>query len=142
MQHIHENKPPLSTGTASLWIDLVFWRPNKKDATQLADYLEEFHLGERSQTVEWLDKFTVRLAMWRGKYWYFLSEEEWQEAAQDVIQFIKKTAEYYACRKVEYDTRAFGVGLAKKVPKQHRPVEQLAKERPAHNEPVWFIFSL
>lgn len=142
MQHIHDNKPPLSHGAASLWVDLVFWRPNQKDARQLTAYLEEFHLGERSQTVEWLDKFTVRLAMWRGRYWYHLTPEDWQEASQDLVQFIKKTAQFYHCRKVEYDTRAFSVGLEKKVRRQRRPVDQLLQEPPAHGHPVWWVFSL
>ncbi|MCY0879747.1 MAG: hypothetical protein OWU84_12525 [Firmicutes bacterium] len=142
MQHIHDNKPPLSHGSASLWVDLVFWHPNQKDARKLTEFLEEYGLGERSQTVEWLDKFTVRLAMWRGRYWYFLTAEEWQKAGQDLINFIKKTAEYYQCHKVEYDTRAFAVGITKKVPRQRRRVEDLLSEQPAHDHPVWWVFSL
>lgn len=142
MEHIHDNKPPLSQGTASLWVDLVFWHPNLKDARQLTQYLEEFNLGERSQTVEWLDKFTVRLAMWRGRYWYYVTPDEWREAGQDLIHFIRKTAEHYHCRKVEYDTRAFSVGLIKKVRKEHRALEQLLQEPPAHDHPVWWILSL
>lgn len=142
MQHIHDNKPPLSRGTSSLWVDMVFWKPNQKDARKLTEFLEEYGLGERSQTVEWLDKFTVRLAMWRGKYWYFLSDEEWQQAGRDMVEFIKKTAEYYHCRKVEYDTRAFSVGLSKSVRKERRRVEDLVQQEPAHDKPVWWIFSL
>lgn len=142
MQHIHDDKPPLSHGTASLWVDLVFWRPNQKDAVKLTEFLEEYGLGERSQTVEWLDKFTVRLAMWRGRYWYFLSDEDWQKASQDLIEFIKKTAAYYHCRKVEYDTRAFSVGLSKRVRKEHRSVDQLSGRPPAKDNPTWWIFSL
>jgi hypothetical protein len=141
MQHIHDNKPPLSRGTASLWVDLVFWRPNQKDARKLTEFLEEYGLGERSQTVEWIEKFTVRLAMWRGRYWYFLTDEEWQKAAVDLIEFIKKTAEYYHCKKVEYDTRAFSVGLSKKVRRQHRHVEQLMGQPPAKEDPVWWILT-
>ncbi len=142
MQHIHDNKPPLSSGTSSLWVDMVFWHPNQKDARKLTEFLEEYGLGERSQTVEWLDKFTVRLAMWRGKYWYFLSDEEWQQAGRDLVEFIKKTAEYYHCRKVEYDTRAFSVGISKNVRKQRRRVEDLLQQEPAHDHPVWWVFSL
>ncbi len=142
MQHIHDNKPPLSHGTASLWVDLVFWHPNVKDARQLTDFLEEYGLGERSQTVEWLDKFTVRLAMWRGKYWYFLTPEEWEQAGQDLVQFIKRTAYHYHCKKVEYDTRAFSVGLEKRVRKENRQVDQLLKDQPAHDHPVWWVFTL
>lgn len=142
MQHIHDNKPPLSHGSASLWIDLVFWHPNVKDARKLTEFLEEYGLGERSQTVEWLDKFTVRLAMWRGRYWYFLTEDEWRQAGPDIVEFIKKTAAFYHCHKVEYDTRAFAVGVVKKVRKEHRPVEQLTSELPAHDHPVWWVFSL
>ncbi|NMP21762.1 hypothetical protein [Sulfobacillus harzensis] len=142
MQHIHDNKPPLSHGTASLWVDLVFWHPKPKDARQLTAYLEEHGLGERSQTVEWLDKFTVRLAMWRGRYWYYVTPDEWQEAGKDLIAFIKKTALHYHCKKVEYDTRAFSVGITKNVRRTHRPVEALLDEQPAHDHPVWWVFSL
>lgn len=141
MQHIHDDKPPLSHGTASLWVDLVFWNPNQKDARQLTTYLEEFSLGERSQTVEWLEKFTVRLAMWKGQYWYFLSDEDWKEAGPNLVQFIKKTAEFYHCKKVEYDTRAFTVGLVKKVHKEHHRLEDLLKERPANDHPLWWILN-
>ncbi|AEJ40984.1 hypothetical protein TPY_2824 [Sulfobacillus acidophilus TPY] len=142
MQHIHDNKPPLSLGSSSLWVDLVFWHPNQKDARQLTRYLEEYGLGERSQTVEWLDKFTVRLAMWKGKYWYFLTAEEWQQASQDLIAFIKKTATHYQCSKVEYDTRAFAVGLTKKVPRQRHRVEDLVEAPPAHDHPVWWTLTV
>lgn len=142
MQHIHDDKPPLSHGTASLWVDMVFWKPKPVDARKLTEFLEEYGLGERSQTVEWLDKFTVRLAMWRGRYWYFLSEEEWNQAAQDLIEFVKKTAKYYRCRKVEYDTRAFSVGISKKVRKEHRNVAELVAQPPAKDHPVWWMLSL
>lgn len=142
MQHIHDNKPPLSHGTASLWIDLVFWHPKPIDARQLTAFLEEYSLGERSQTVEWLDKFTVRLAMWRGRYWYYLTPEDWQEASQDVIHFIQKTADHYHTKKVEFDTRAFAVGVTKNVRKAHRRLEQLKDAQPAHDLPVWWIFTL
>jgi hypothetical protein len=141
MQHIHDDKPPLSHGTASLWVDLVFWHPNVKDARQLTVFLEEHGLGERSQTVEWLDKFTVRLAMWRGRYWYFLSEDEWRQAANDLIDFIQKTAQHYHCKRVEYDTRAFSVGLVKKVRRQRRPLSALVNNPPAKDDPVWWILT-
>lgn len=142
MQHIHDDKPPLSHGTASLWVDLVFWRPNQKDARKLTEFLEEYGLGERSQTVEWLDKFTVRLAMWRGRYWYFLTEEEWAEAGLDLAEFIKKTAVHYHCKKVEYDTRAFSVGVSKPVRKERRAIQDLLTAQPAHDHPVWWTLSL
>lgn len=141
MQHIHDNKPPLSHGTASLWVDLVFWHPNEKDARQLTTYLEQYGLGERSQTVEWLDKFTVRLAMWRGRYWYYVTPDEWRDASQDLIHFIKTTADHYQCRKVEYDTRAFTVGLSKKVRRQRQPLEKLADNQPAHDHPEWWMIT-
>lgn len=142
IQHIHDNKPPLSSGTSSLWVDLIFWRPNQKDARKLTEFLVEYGLGERSQTVEWLEKFTVRLAMWRGHYWYFLTADDWKRAGEDLVAFIKKTAEFYHCKKVEYDTRAFSVGLAKKARRQHRPVEDLVNEQPTHDNPIWWILSL
>ncbi|MBX5466463.1 MAG: hypothetical protein K6U14_03065 [Firmicutes bacterium] len=139
MQTIHDNKPPISSGTASLFVDLIFWHPQERDLRPLVVLLEEFHLGERSQTVEWLNKFTLRLSMWRGKYWYFLSEDEWKQAAQDLIGFIRKVAEVYRPKSIEYDTRAFAVGLRKAVRREVHELEQLVQAPPAHDHPVWWV---
>lgn len=139
MQHIHDNKPPLSAGTSSLWVDLVFWHPKDRDAKFLTQCLEEYGLGERSQTVEWLDKITLRLAMWRGRYWYYLSEEEWIEASQDLIASLKKISAHYQPKNIEYDTRAFSVGLSRKVRRTRHALDQLVEAQPAHDHPVWWM---
>lgn len=142
MQYIHDNKPPVSSGHASLYIDLIFWHPKEKNALALTQFLEKYGLGERSQTVEWLDKFTVRISMWRRKYLYNLSSDEWAKASQDLMAFIRDTATHYAIKKIEYDTRAFSVGLAEKVRREHRPLEALAQVRPAHEHPVWWVLKV
>lgn len=141
MQHIHDNKPPISSGLASLFIDLIIWRPNQKDSGPLVRFLEQTGLGERSQTVEWLNKFTVRLSMWKGKYWYNMSPEEWQSASQDLIKFIQLVKNQYHPKRIEYDTRSFSVGLAKKVRHERKPLSKLADGQPAHDQPVWWTLS-
>jgi hypothetical protein len=139
MQTIHDNKPPISLGQASLFVDLIFWHPQEKDLRPLVSLLERYHLGERSQTVEWLNKFTLRLSMWRGRYWYFLSDAEWKEAAQDLIAFIKEVAHLYHPSRIEYDTRAFSLGVRKRVRRELQPVERLVEAPPAHDRPVWWV---
>lgn len=142
MQYIHDNKPPISSGASSLFLDMVIWHPTEKDLKPLILFLEESGLGERSQTVEWLTKFTIRLSMWRGKYFYYLTSDEWEEASRDVMGFIRKLAEVYHPKKIEYDTRAFSVGLAKKVRRQTKPVEALVHAQPAKAEPVWWYLTV
>lgn len=141
MEYIHDNKPPISSGTSSLFIDLVFWHPTEKDTKALLLFLENHHLGERSQTVEWLTKFTVRLSMWKGHYFYFLSPEEWKDAVGDVIQFVQEVNQVYRCKKIECDTRAFSVGLAKKVRHEVKPVTDLARVLPS-KDPVWWTLKV
>lgn len=142
MESIHDNKPPISSGAASLFIDMIFWQPQDKDLRPLIYYLEQYHLGERSQTVEWLTKFTLRLAMWNGKYWFFLTPEEWGQASQDLIHFISDTAAYYHPKKIEYDTRSFSVGLAKRVRRETRPLSALAEAAPRTDQPVWWLLKV
>lgn len=142
MEYIHDNKPPISRGNSSLFVDMVFWQPAEKDLQPLILYLEETGLGERSQTVEWLTKFTIRLSMWRGKYWYHLTSDEWSQAAHDLIEFVRKVAAFYRPRKIEYDTRAFSVGLAKKVRRSTHPVEDLVQAQPVQSEPVWWYLTV
>lgn len=142
MEYIHDNKPPLSSGKASIFVDMVFWHPSERDTRPLVTFLERHQLGERSQTVEWLTKFTVRLAMYRHKYFPDLTAEEWKEAAQDLIGFVNDVAGIYHPKKVEYDTRAFSVGLAQKVPHETKPLASLADALPAHEKPVWWTLKL
>lgn len=138
MSSLHEEKPPVSARPSSLFIDLVFWNPKDDDPRPLQRFLEEHHLGERSQNVFWLNKITTRLAMWRGQYWYFLDEDGWREAARDVEGFIRKTVEHYQIKRVDYDTRAFSVGLQAKARHQKKPLAALVEGRPAHGQPVWW----
>jgi hypothetical protein len=142
MEYIHDNKPPLSSGTSSIFVDLVFWHPEQKDTKPLLLYLQTYHLGERSQTVEWLTKFTVRLSMWKGRYFSFLTDEEWKEASQDLIHFIEATQKLYHCKKIEYDTRAFSVGLAKKVKHEVKAVSELNQAIPGKDHPVWWTLKV
>lgn len=136
--HIHENKPPVSAGTSSMFIDLILWHPNDKDATRLIQFLEDTDLGERSQTVEWLNKITVRLSMWKHKYWHVLTDDEWALASQDISRFVQLVNDTYKPRHIEYDTRSFVVGLQKKVKRQRRPITQMIEGRPGHDNPVWW----
>lgn len=140
--HIHEDKPPVSDGAASLFIDLIIWRPEQHETETLIDLLQEHGLGERSQTVDWLDKFTIRLSMWRGRYWSDLSDPEWETASRDLIGFILSVINHYHPKRVEYDTRAFAVGLARKVRRHKRPVRDLAIGRPGHHNPVWWVLTV
>ncbi len=138
MQYIHDNKPPVPSGNTSLFVDLVFWHPREPDTKALILFLQTYHLGERSQTVEWMHKFTVRLSTWKGRYFYFLTPEQWQEAAADIIQFIEAVDGVYHCKKIEYDTRAFSVGLAQKVRHEAKPVSAIVDAEPVKNHPVWW----
>lgn len=141
MEYIHDNKPPLSSGNSSIFVDIVVWNPKDKDTRPLVAFLENHGLGERSQTVEWLNKFTIRLSMWKGQYWTFLPEADWSQASQDLIQFIQDMKDHYQPKRIEYDTRAFSVGLAKKVRREKRAIQDLASAPPTKNGPVWWIFS-
>ncbi|CAB1128208.1 conserved protein of unknown function [Candidatus Hydrogenisulfobacillus filiaventi] len=140
--YLHDEKPPVRAGRVSLYIDLVFWHPRRSDPAPLQDALEETGLGERSQTVFWNDKITVRLAMWQGRYWYGMSDQDWAQAAAAVMTFIRTVAAVYGVRQVDYDTRAFAVGVA--APARHRrmPLERLPEGRPAHGAPVFWRLEL
>lgn len=139
MVHIHDNKPAISSGQASLFVDIIFWHPNEKNALALTRILESHHLGERSQTIEWLNKITVRLSMWQRQYLAHLEADLWPQVNTDLKAFIRETAQHYAVKKVEYDTRAFSVGLAKKVRKQTHRLEDLDTILPDREHPVWWI---
>ena len=105
MDYIHDNKPPLSTGTSSIFLDIIIHKPQDKDTRPLLAFLETHNLGERSQTVEWQNEFTLRLSMWRGQYWSFLSDSDWTLACQDIMAFIKEVQDHYRPKHIEYDTR-------------------------------------
>lgn len=139
MKTIHDNKPALSTGAGSIFVDLIFWHPKENNIAPLTTFLEEAHLGERSQTVQWLTKITVRLSMWNGYYWSELPEEKWSDAQRDLQTFINEVIRYYQVPKTEYDTRAFSVGLAKKVRRQKVHAGQLHLEQPTRNNPLWLV---
>ncbi|MCY0906914.1 MAG: hypothetical protein C7B44_09270 [Sulfobacillus thermosulfidooxidans] len=141
MQTIHDNKPALSTGTGSIFVDLIFWKPKATDMAPLTAFLQETHLGERSQTVLWLNKITVRLSMWNGTYLADLPTEYWPQAQKDLQTFIAKTMEYYRIPKAEYDTRAFTVGLTRKVHRQKVTISQLTIPQPQSNNPVWWVIT-
>ncbi len=141
MDYIHDNKPPLSTGTSSIFLDIIIHKPQDKDTRPLLAFLETHNLGERSQTVEWQNEFTLRLSMWRGQYWSFLSDSDWTLACQDIVAFIKEVQDHYRPKHIEYDTRSFSVGLAKKVRREKHPIADIVKAPPAKNEPVWWLIS-
>ncbi len=139
MNTIHDNKPALSSGTGSIFVDLVFWGPKDTQTEPLIAFLEQANLGERSQSVQWLTKITVRLSMWKGHYWTDLPDEEWPQAQQDLKSFIANTMRYYQISKTEYDTRAFSVGLAKKVRRKKVRLSELEIPHPRPDNPVWWV---
>ncbi|WP_053960957.1 hypothetical protein [Sulfobacillus thermosulfidooxidans] len=139
MQTIHDNKPALSTGTGSIFVDLIFWHPKDSNAAPLTTFLEQTRLGERSQTVQWLNKITLRLSMWNGYYWSDLPADRWPEAQRDLQTFIAETMRHYQIPKAEYDTRAFSIGLAKKVRRQKIHINQLQLQQPKRDNPVWWV---
>lgn len=141
METIHDNKPALSSGTASIFVDLIFWKPKDTNMAPLTTFLEETHLGERSQTVQWMTKLTVRLSMWNGIYLPELPADRWPEAQKDLQAFIRKTMSHYQIAKAEYDTRAFTVGLARKVHRQKVSIAQLSLAQPLTNNPVWWVIT-
>lgn len=138
MEYIHDNKPPLSSATSSIFIDLVIWGAKDHDTKALTTFMERHGLGERSQTVVWLKKITVRLSMWRGRYVSLLSEAEWHEAGNDLKGFLSDVEQHYHPKKIEYDTRAFSVGLAKKARRQRHRIEDVVSHQPGKSEPVWW----
>ncbi len=141
MESIHDNKPPLSRDTSSIFLDMVIWGAKDHDAQALTTFMERHGLGERSQTVVWLKKITVRLSMWRGRYVSLLSESEWQEAGRDIAAFLSDVKEHYRPKTIEYDTRAFSVGLAKKVRRQTHRIEDILSYPPSKSSPIWWTLS-
>lgn len=138
MSSLHEEKPPVSAQPTSLFIDLVFWNPKDDNPRPLQLSLLDHALGERSQTVFWINKITTRLAMWKGQYWYYLTPDQWQVAAKDVAGFLREVAQHYAVSRIDYDTRAFAVGLQSKARHERRTIDDISQAQPAHGRPVWW----
>ncbi|MCL5063525.1 MAG: hypothetical protein M1600_00320 [Firmicutes bacterium] len=137
MLQLHDEKPAISSGNSSLNLDLIFWNPSLHDPKALLLALSENHLGERSQTVAWLTKFTVRLTMWKGQYFPQLTPGDWQHALVDLEAAIRQIAAIYHPRRIEYDTRAFTVGLVKSVRKHTHPLSILSSGTMDRATPVW-----
>lgn len=138
MVALHEEKPPISSGSSSLDIDLIFWHPKLKDIKPMQDFLVTNHLGERSQTVVWLTKFTMRLSMWKSQYLHEANLADWHAAMQDLEHFLRQMDGHYHPRRIDYDTRAFTVGLVKKVRYQKRPLSILVSGHIDRQQPVWW----
>ncbi|MCL4495490.1 MAG: hypothetical protein M1294_11840 [Firmicutes bacterium] len=138
MMALHAEKPPISAGLASLDIDLIFWHPKVKDIKALQYFLETNSLDERAQSVVWLKKFTMRLSMWKGQYLHEMSLADWNTAMQALDHFLRQMNEYYHPRRIEYDTRAFTVGLVKKVRHRTRPLSILTSESIDRRQPAWW----
>ncbi len=137
MDELHDEKPPISCGNASLGIDLVFWNPSDRDPKALLLALSDHGLGERSQTVAWLTKFTVRLSMWKGQYLSLLTADQWQQALVDLEQAIRQMQAVYHFRRIEYDTRAFTVGLVHAVHRGRGPLSILSSKTIDRAIPTW-----
>lgn len=135
---LHAEKPPISSGSSSLDIDLIFWHPKTKDTKPLQYFLELNHLGERAQTVVWLKKFTMRLSMYQGQYLHATNLADWNAAMQAIEHFLRQMDGHYHPRRMEYDTRAFTVGLVKKVRHQKRPLSILINSPMDRDQPVWW----
>ena len=138
---LHDEKPSVAEAPTSQAVDLVIWRPKDRDEHVLVELLKRHGLGERSQTVVWLDKFTVRLSMWRRRYLAVLDEDGWHDATDEIVKFLEAVNAHYHPRRIEVDTRAFTVGLEKRTPKRRMPVAAL-KGVP-HGSPIhWdLVFS-
>lgn len=135
---LHSEKPPISSGPSSLDIDLIFWHPKIKDIKPLQYFLELNHLEERAQTVVWLKKFTMRLSMYQGQYLHATNLADWNAAMQAIERFLRQMDGHYHPRRMEYDTRAFTVGLVKKVRHQKRPLSTLISSPMDRDQPVWW----
>lgn len=138
---LHDEKPSVADRPSSYAIDLVIRQPRVREDKPLTDFLQEFEMGERSQTVVWLDKFTVRLMMWRHQYLVKLSDEEWAQAAQAVIAFLRAVQAHYRPKRIEYDTRAFTVGLHRRTRLRRMSVTQVPAARPGGPEPAWWVLT-
>lgn len=124
--------------TVSLYIDLIIWHPRDRGEKALVASLKEHRLGERSQTVVWLDKFTVRLMMWHGQYLSDLTKDAWREASEDIMAFLRDVHTHYQSQRITYDTRAFSVGLHQRTSKRRMPVTAIANAWPGTGTPVWW----
>jgi len=138
---LHDEKPSVAPRASSYAIDLVIRKPRVTEDKPLIDLLVQYELGERSQTTVYLDKFTVRLTMWRHQYLAKLSDAEWQEAAQAVIQFLRAVYDHYRPASIEYDTRAFTVGVHKAVRRRRASLTDVPHGRPGAPEPVWWVLT-
>jgi hypothetical protein len=135
---LHDEKPSVVDRPASLAVDLVIWGPRDRDEQPLIKLLQQYGLGERSQTVVWLDKFTMRLSMWRRRYLAELTEAEWREAAKELAAFLLAVHEHYRPRAIDYDTRAFSVGLHRAAKKQRKPVSAVRDAPLPGSSPVFW----
>ncbi|MCL8207356.1 MAG: hypothetical protein K6V97_04680 [Actinomycetia bacterium] len=135
---LHDEKPSVAPRPSSWTIDLVIREPRDRSEKALTDALVRHGLAERSQTIVWLDKFTVRLIMWRRQYLANLSDADWARAAQDIEAFLREVHEHYRPRLIQYDTRAFSVGLHKPARRRRMPVDRVVEGRPGGPNPVWW----
>lgn len=133
---LHDEKPGVAPHRASLSVDLVVWHPADRDSLSLTRALTAHGFGERSQTVEWLDKFTVRLTMWRRRYIANLTDADWREAGADLVALLKEIRTDYRPRSVVYDTRAFSVGVQKGARRRRVPVDHVVDTPPVDHDPV------
>jgi hypothetical protein len=60
-------------------------------------------------------------------------------AQQDLKSFIADTMRYYQVSKTEYDTRAFSVGLAKKVRRKKIKISEAEIPQPHPDNPIWWV---
>lgn len=139
MLDLHAEKPPISSAHSSLDLDLIFWGPQDGNLVGLSRALLAHHLGERSQTVAWLTKFTVRLAMWKGQYLSLLTLADWQEALVDLEAAIREINGVYHPRRIEFDTRSFTVGLVESVRRRTKPLSILSSGTMDRARPVWWM---
>lgn len=136
MVRLHDEKPTVAPHTASLSVDLVIWRPAASDAVPLTRILTAHGFGERSQTVVWLDKFTVRLTMWRRKYFTELSEADWATAGPELVAVLRAIWAQYRPKSIVYDTRAFSVGVKMGAKRRRVSVDRVASAPPVDHPPV------
>ncbi len=133
---LHDEKPTVAPQAASLSVDLVVWRPAHSDAVALTRALTAHGFGERSQTVVWLDKFTVRLTMWHHKYFTQLTASDWALAGPDLVEVLRAIWPEYHPKSVVYDTRAFSVGIKTGAKRRRVSVARVASAHPVDSPPV------
>jgi hypothetical protein len=133
---LHDEKPPVADRPTSQAVDLVIWRPRDRDEHVLVELLKRHGFGERSQTVVWLDKFTVRLSMWRGRYLALLDADGWHDATAELVKFLEAVQAHYQPRRLELDTRAYTVGVERRSPRRRVPLSAVATL--PHDVPVYW----